>query len=501
MSRLRLWFVIGTLFAGFAPSSALAKAEENPRPNFIFILADDLGYAELGSYGQQKIRTPHLDRLAAEGMRFTAHYSGNAVCAPSRCVLMTGLHPGHAQVRNNREVKPEGQLPLETGTTTLPRLLQHVGYATGAFGKWGLGPVRSTGDPLRQGFDRFYGYNCQRVAHNYYPTYLYDDDERVQLENPEFAAHQKLPEGVDTNAPASYAGYVGSDYAPDLIHAAAREFIRAEHERPFFCYVPTPVPHLAIQVPDDSLAEYAGAFPDDPPYVGDKAYLPHRTPRAAYAAMITRLDREVGRLMDLVDELKLTERTVFVFTSDNGPTYNRLGGSDSDFFASAGGFRGLKGSLYEGGVRVPLIVRWKGTIPPGAVSDRISGFEDWLPTLLELAGAANVVPTDMDGISLAPTLLGRRQKPRPFLYREFPGYGGQQSLRVGDWKLIRQEWITRRGSTDRSRTELYNLAEDPDESHDLAMTNPDRVLQLINLMQRQRVPSRTFPFPRLDGEP
>jgi len=500
MTPLRIWLCAGSLAAGLLSGPPLAAAELT-RPNFIFILADDLGYAELGSYGQTKIRTPYLDQLAAEGMRFTAHYSGNAVCAPSRCVLMTGHHPGHAQVRNNREVKPEGQFPLEVDTVTLPRLLQRVGYATGAFGKWGLGPVGSAGDPLRQGFERFYGYNCQRVAHNFYPTYLYDDAGRVPLNNPEFSAHQRLPEGLDPTAPSSYAGFVGNDYAPDLIHAAARDFIRTQRNRPFFCYVPTTVPHLAIQVPKDSLAEYAGAFPNDPPYVGDKAYLPHRTPRAAYAAMITRLDREVGRLMELVDELELTDRTVFIFTSDNGPTYGRLGGSDSEFFESAGGFRGLKGSLYEGGVRVPLIVRWKSTIAPGTVSDRISGFEDWLPTLLELARASDLEPANLDGISFAPTLLGQPQPPRPFLYREFPGYGGQQFVRVGDWKLIGQNMISRRGFAVLPRTELYNLAEDPSESHDLAKTQPARVHKMIELMQDQHVPSKAFAFPRLDGEP
>lgn len=500
MTPLRICLLAGSLVVGGLSWSG--GATETPvRPNIIFILADDLGYAELGSYGQTKIRTPHLDRLTAEGMRFTAHYSGNAVCAPSRCVLMTGLHPGHAQVRDNREVQPEGQFPLQAGSITLPRLLQRVGYATGAFGKWGLGPVGSAGDPLRQGFNRFYGYNCQRVAHNYYPTYLYDNAERVPLDNPDFAAHQKLPEGADPDAPSSYAGFSGRDYAPDRIHAAARDFIRACRDRPFFCYVPTTVPHLAIQVPPDSLAEYAGAFAEDPPYVGDKAYLPHRTPRAAYAAMVTRMDREVGQLMDLVETLGMTERTVFIFTSDNGPTYDRLGGSDSEFFGSAGGFRGLKGSLYEGGVRVPLIVRWPGRIAPGSVSHRVSGFEDWLPTLLELAGAPDQVPDSIDGISLAPTLLGGEQPARPFLYREFPGYGGQQFIRVGDWKLIRQNWITRAGSAARPRFELYHLAEDPAESRNLGATRPERVLELTRLLRQQHEPSAAFPFPRLDEEP
>jgi arylsulfatase A-like enzyme len=461
-------------------------------------MADDLGYAELGCYGQSKIRTPNIDRLANAGMRFTSHYAGNAVCAPSRCVLMTGLHPGHAQVRDNREVKPEGQSPLLKDTATLARLLQQAGYTTGAFGKWGLGPVGSDGDPLRQGFNRFFGYNCQRVAHNFYPTYLYDNDQRITLNNPDFAAHQKLPPETDPNDPASYKRYQGQDYAPDLIMEAARDFIRSNHDKPFFCYVPTTVPHLALQVPDDSLAEYQDAFPEDPPYTGNKAYLPHHSPRAAYAAMVTRMDREVGRIMQLVDELRLTDQTLFVFTSDNGPTYERLGGSDSDFFGSAGPFRGLKGSLYEGGIRVPLVAHWPGHIQPGTISDRLTGFEDWLPTLLEIAGHQNLTPSDLDGISFASTLLGKPQSQRPFLYREFPSYGGQQFVRAGDWKLIRQDWNRRPNAKLQPRTELYNLADDPGETHDLTDSQPERVKTLLEILAKQRTPSETFPFPKLD---
>ncbi|MFM1942728.1 MAG: hypothetical protein RI897_1710 [Verrucomicrobiota bacterium] len=474
------------------------SAAPTPPPNIIFFMADDLGYAELGCYGQTKIRTPNLDRLANAGMRFTSHYAGNAVCAPSRCVLMTGLHPGHAQVRDNSEVKPEGQRPLLKDTATLARLLQQAGYTTGAFGKWGLGPVGSDGDPLRQGFNRFFGYNCQRVAHNFYPTYLYDNDQRLPLDNPDFPAHQKLPEDADPNDPASYKRYQGNDYAPDRIMAAARDFIRSNQDNPFFCYVPTTVPHLALQVPEDSLAEYKDAFPEDPPYTGNKAYLPHHSPRAAYAAMVTRMDHEIGRIMQLIDELGLTDNTLFIFTSDNGPTYDRLGGSDSDFFASAGPFRGLKGSLYEGGIRVPLVAHWPGHIQPGTTSDRLTGFEDWLPTLLEITGHKNLIPAKLDGISFAPTLLGRPQSERPFLYREFPGYGGQQFVRSGNWKLIRQDWNRAPNAKLQPRTELYNLANDPGEQHNLTTTQPERVKSLLEILNQQHTPSATFPFSRLD---
>ncbi|MGE5193524.1 MAG: arylsulfatase, partial [Deltaproteobacteria bacterium] len=390
-----------------------SSAAEAQRPNIVFLLCDDLGYGDVGCFGQKKIRTPNVDRLAAEGMRLTVHYSGNAVCAPSRCTLMTGKHPGHAFIRSNRQYRPgsEGQWPVPADEVMLPKILKDLGYTTGAFGKWGLGAPDTTGEPLRQGIDRFFGYNCQGVAHNFYPTYLWDNAKRRELKNPPFTAHQKLPPGADPNAPESYAQYSGRDYAPDLINEQARQFLRDHKDRPFFLYYPTTVPHLALQVPDDSLREYLGTFPEEP-YVGGRGYLPQRTPHAAYAAMITRLDREIGRLIDLVEELGLTERTIFVFTSDNGPLYDRYGGTDTDFFLSAGDFRGRKGSLYEGGIRVPCIVRWKGNIAPGTKSNRVTGFEDWLPTLLELIGAKDRTPAGIDGVSFAPTLTGKPQDPR-----------------------------------------------------------------------------------------
>ena len=475
-------------------------------PNLVFILADDLGYGDIGSFGQTRIRTPNLDRLAAGGMRFTRHYSGNAVCAPSRCVLMTGRHPGHAFIRDNRDANQgnrgafaEGQVALPAGTRTLPSLLKARGYATGAFGKWGLGPPGSEGDPLRQGFDRFFGYNCQRVAHNYYPTSLWDNATVRPLQNLAFAAHQKLQPGADTNDVATYQRFTSREYAPDLIHEQALRFVRDHRDRPFFLYLPTTVPHLALQVPDDSLAEYAGKFAETP-YPGGRGYLPHRTPRAAYAAMVTRLDREIGRLLDLLKELGLDEQTLVVFTSDNGPLYDELGGTDTDFFNSAAGLRGRKGSLYEGGIRVPLLVRWPGHIPAGRSSDRVTGFEDWLPTLLELVGQAGESPKEVDGISFVPTLLGREQAPRPFLYREFPAYGGQQSIVMGEWKGVRQKLLARAGQGGASggRLELYNLAKDPQETTDVAGQHPDVVARLERLLREQHSPSALFPFPALD---
>lgn len=473
-----------------------ASTSDSHKPNIIFLLADDLGYGDVGSFGQQKIRTPNLDRLAAEGVRLTHHYSGNAVCAPSRCVLMTGMHSGHAWIRANKEVQPEGQEPISAGTVTLAELLKEQGYATGAVGKWGLGPPGSEGDPLRQGFDRFFGYNCQRHAHNHYPTYLWDNDRRVVLENPEFSAHQALPAEADPNDPAAYERYRGAQYAPDLFSEAARAFIREHRDEPFFLYYATTIPHLALQVPEDSLREYVGLWPD-PPYTGDRRYLPHFTPRAAYAAMVTRMDREIGRIMDLVRELGLEEETIFVFSSDNGPAPQDLGGTDSRFFRSAGPFRGLKGSLYEGGIRVPTIVRWKGKIQPGRTSDYVSGFEDWLPTLLDLIGAEGFIPKGVDGISLAPTLLDVDQEPRRFLYREYPREGGWQAVRMGNWKGIRRHLLDEPPDLG---IELYNLKDDVAESQDVSSEYPEIVAEIERIMREEHVPSAVFPLAILDGQ-
>ncbi|MEW5976677.1 MAG: arylsulfatase [Acidobacteriota bacterium] len=450
------------------------RRKEVHKPNIIFILADDLGYAELGSYGQKKIRTPHLDRMAKEGMRFTQFYAGNAVCAPSRCVLMTGRHGGHAFIHNNREVEPEGQHPIPEEAVTVAELLKDQGYATAAMGKWGLGPPGSTGDPNRQGFDEFFGYNCQRQAHNFYPRYLWKNDAKVSLQGNE-------------------AGLTGAVYSHDVIELQAQTFIRKNQDKPFFLYLPFTIPHLALQVPEDSLKAYLGLW-EDPPYDGGKGYLPHPHPRAAYAAMVTRLDRTVGRILELLKELGLEDKTLVMFSSDNGPTYDRLGGSDSEFFESAGPFRGLKGSLYEGGIRVPFLARWTGRIAAGAVNDLPLAFYDLLPTLCEVAGSP--VPDNLDGVSFLPTLLSNSgQKPHLFLYWEFSGYGGQQALRLGDWKGVRQNLET--GVID---TELYNLARDPGETQNLAELYPEIVRRIESLMADNHQPSTWFPIAALDKD-
>ena len=444
------------------------------KPNIVLILADDLGYAQLGCYGETKIRTPHIDRLAAEGIQFTQAYSGSPVCAPSRCVLLTGLHTGHADIRDNKEIEPEGQAPLAAGMPALPRLLQNEGYATALVGKWGLGYPGSEGEPLSQGFDFFFGFNCQRKAHNHYPAELWRNTERIRLE------------GNDD-------GPTGRQYAPDLFEKEALDFIVANRERPFFLLFATTIPHLALQVPEDSLAEYAGLWPETP-YDGGKGYFPQAKPRAAYAAMVTRFDRSVGRIMALLGKLGLDRNTLVLFASDNGPTF-AVGGYDAAFFGGANGFRSQKGSVYEGGIRVPLIVRRPGFVPVGRGSSAIIAFQDMLPTLLEAAGASAHAPAGTDGVSRLSVIAGKAAAPdaRP-LYMEFPGYGGQQIARLGRWKAVRQDLLENPDAP----IELYDIENDPGERQDVASANLEVVAELKAVMVREHRPSEEFPFAALD---
>ncbi len=479
------------------PCQAAPETDAAARPpNILFILADDLGYRELGCYGQKLIRTPRIDRLAAEGVRLTRHYAGNAVCAPSRCVLLTGKHPGHAFVRDNHSTPPEGQLPIPAAEQTIAELLQAAGYATGGFGKWGLGGPGSSGEPLKQGFDHFFGYNCQAHAHSYYPSYLWNDDQRIPLTNkPPVPGHAGLAEGADPSDPASYAQFKGTDYAPDRIHAAAIDFLRTNRGRPFFLYYPSTIPHVALHVPDQELEPYLALGWKDPPFTRSRGgYTPHFTPRAAYAAMISRLDSEVGALLDTLDELNLADDTLVVFTSDNGTTHLH-DEVDYDFFASVGELRGLKGSLYEGGIRVPCIARWPGQIPPGTTSDVLSGFEDWLPTILAACGQTLSPDLTTDGRNLLPALAGQSFEPRAFLYREFGGYGGQQAIWSGRWKAVRQH--LRQGP---AAIELYDLEADPGETMNLAAGEPEEVARLDAIMIREHRQSAEFPLLGLDGD-
>jgi arylsulfatase A len=482
----------------FLLSCALTSLGHARKPNVILIMADDLGFTELGSYGQKKIRTPHLDKLAAEGMRFTACYAGNAVCAPSRCVLMTGKHPGHAYIRNNGEVKPEGQRPIPLSEVTIADLLKKEGYATGAFGKWGLGPPGSVGGPLQQGFDRFYGFNCQRHAHSYYPNYLWSDDRRVVLENnPPIPGHASLPKDADPADPRSYDIFKGQAYGPDRINEQVLNFIRGNKEKPFFVYYPTLIPHVALHVPDEELEPYLKLKWNDPPFTreGGYGYTPHFTPRAAYAAMITRMDRYMGNVFNLLKDLGLEKDTIILFTSDNGTTHLK-GEVDYDFFESVKPLRGLKGSLYEGGVRVPMIARWPGRVKASSQSARTIGAEDCLPTIIELLGLDDRVPDGVDGVSFAPSLLGKKQKERPFLYREFSGYGGQQAVWVGKWKGVRQKML--RKKKDPLEIELYDLDADISESRNIAAEQPKVVAEIRKLMAEEHTPSKHFPMRPID---
>jgi len=471
------------------------------KPNIVFILADDLGYRELGSYGQEKIKTPRLDELAGEGMRFTRAYSGNAVCAPSRCVLMTGKHPGHAVVRSNLGMKPEGQYPIPETEVTIAELLKEQGYTCGAFGKWGLGNTESEGNPNKQGFDRFFGYNCQAHAHSYYPATLWSDNKRISLNNdPEVPGHGSIPKGLDPADPASYAMFKGTDYAPDRINEQALAFIRKNKDGPFFLYYPSVIPHVALHVPDEELEPYLAQEWNDPPFTrnGGYGYTPHFTPRAAYAAMITRLDTYVGRVLDLIEELGEADNTIVIFTSDNGTTHLK-DEVDYDFFASVGELRGLKGELYEGGIRVPQIVRWPGKVEAGSITDVVTGFEDWMPTLLGLIGDEGATPKGIDGISIVPALLGEEQPERDFLYREFTGYGGQQAVYLGQkWKGIRSDLLRGNPKADPLQIELYDLESDPSESKNVAAEHPDIVKQIEGLMKSEHTNSEVFPIPVID---
>jgi arylsulfatase A-like enzyme len=502
--KLRIQFAAAGFLVVLAWMASGAYAAEPARkPNIVFVLADDLGYGDIGPYGQKIIHTPTLDKLAAEGMRFTQHYTGSPVCAPARCVLMTGKHPGHAFIRDNHEIGTwysfQGQLPLPSGEPSLPAQLKAAGYATLAVGKWGLGGVGTTGDPLKNGFDHFFGYNDQRHAHNYYPHYLIDDERKFAVTGNDNVSEKEglsITSGADPNDPASYASFIGKQYAPDLCNERALVFIRENKDRPFFVYYATTVPHLALQVPEDSLAEYKGKL-DDKPYPGGNGYLPHQYPHAAYAAMITRMDRDIGRMVQLVKDLGLEDNTVFVFTSDNGAVFP-LAGFDPRYFKSNAHLRGYKQDIYEGGIRLPLIVRWKGHIPDGTISDYVSGHEDWMPTLLDLIGAKELTPKTCDGISFAATLLGKHQPPRPFLYREFHGAGGQQSVRVGDWKLLHRNLLGTAKKPAAPTTELYDLATDPSEAHNASAGYPDIVARLQKIMDEQHTPSKEFPIPLLD---
>ncbi|MCC5939299.1 MAG: arylsulfatase [Lunatimonas sp.] len=488
------------IFAALSFACSLEDQSSKRPPNIIYILADDLGYGDLGCYGQEKIETPHIDALAAGGLLFTQHYSGSPVCAPARAVLLTGQHSGRAQVRGNDEWGErgdvwnylamladstlEGQRPIAEGTVTLGTLLQGAGYTTAIVGKWGLGAPHTVGVPNKQGFDYFFGYNCQRQAHTLYPLHLWENDRRVYLRNDTIAPNKRLPEGADPYALESYSDYFLTDYAPDIMFDRISNFVSKQQENPFFLYWATPIPHVPLQVPSKWIDHYVEKFGNEEPYLGNNSYFPARYPRATYAAMVSYLDEQVGRLVQQLKDQGIYDNTLIIFTSDNGPTFN--GGTDSPWFNSAGPFREAqgfgKGYLYEGGIRVPMIASWPEVIQAGSRSDHISAFYDVMPTLAEIAGVTETF--DSDGVSFFPALKGEKQPVHDYLYWEFPSYGGQMAIRMGKWKALRLNM-----QEETSEWHLFDLEKDPMEQVNLAGEHPELIQQVEEIVAQSHVPA------------
>jgi arylsulfatase A-like enzyme len=455
---------VSSLLPSCAGMSETATVQKK-RPNIIFILADDLGYGDLGCYGQETIKTPNLDQMAVEGMRFTDHYAGSTVCAPSRCALMTGLHTGHCWIRGN------ALLPLRPEDVTVAELLKKAAYQTGIIGKWGLGEAGSTGIPNKQGFDYWFGYLNQRHAHNYYPEFLWRNEEKVPIEG------NKLP----APEPGGWGRSVErATYSHDLFAQEALSFVERNRDKTFFLYLAFTIPHANNEAGQNGME-----VPSLEPYA-DKDW---PQPQKAHAAMITRMDRDIGRLFGKLKELGLDRDTLVMFSSDNGP--HKEGGGDPDFFRSSGSLRGYKRDLYEGGIRVPMIARWPGKIKPGSISNHICAFWDFLPTCCELAGIET--PQGLDGISMLETLLSRtdQQKKHEFLYWEFHEQGKKQAVRMDDWKGVRLNVA----KDPDGPIELYNLKDDIGEKHDVAGQHPDIVAKIAEYMKLSHAPSEHWPLP------
>tara|TARA_A200000113_G_scaffold78739_1_gene69693 strand:- start:1430 stop:2875 length:1446 start_codon:yes stop_codon:yes gene_type:complete len=455
------------------------KPKNSKPPNIIYILADDLGYGDIGVYGQTLFETPNLDRLAKGGMQFLQHYSGSTVCAPSRSALMTGQHTGHTFIRGNSErgftLENEGQYPLASEELTIAEALKEAGYRTAAFGKWGLGYPGSEGAPNSQGFDQFYGYNCQRVAHNYYPTHLWDNQLKEDLK------------GNDGNT--------AQTYAPELIHQKALSFLEENKDAPFFMFYPSVIPHAELVAPEEYMVKYRGKFLPENKYVNAKkkdgysvsGYNSQEESHAAFAAMVNILDDQVGEIMDKVHELGIAENTLIIFTSDNGP--HKEGGADPDYFDSNGPLKGYKRDLYEGGIRVPMMAYWPSKIQPGSTSNHPSAFWDFFPTAIEIAGVKKEF-AGIDGISFLPTLVGKEQKSHPYLYWEFLERGGRQAVLMNQWKGIRLNMAKNPDAP----IELYRLTDDIGEENNLAQEYPQIVKKMDRLMKEAHVNSEIFSF-------
>lgn len=445
-----------------------------PKPNIIYILADDLGYGDLSITGQQKFATPNIDKLAKDGMLFTQHYAGSTVCAPSRSALLTGQHTGHTFIRGNKEIGPEGQYPLDSSVVTISELLKSGGYVTGAFGKWGLGYPGSQGDPNNQGFDEFYGYNCQRMGHNYYPYHLWDNQTKEILEG--------------------NSGRNTGTYAPEIIHQKALSFIEKNKDTTFFMYYPSIIPHAELAVPEEYLAKFRGKFLPEKNFDGiddgeeykNGGYGSQKESHAAFAAMIYLLDQQVGEIRKKVEELGIAENTIIIFTSDNGP--HTEGGADPEYFNSNGNLRGFKRDLYEGGIRVPMIAYWPNKIKANSTSNHISAFWDFMPTISDIAKLDT--PSNIDGISFLPELLGKEQEEHNFLYWEFHERGGKQAVRIGDWKGVRLNMKNNRDAP----VELYNLSTDIGEKNNIAADNLEMVNKISKIMDNEHTFSNEFSF-------
>ena len=459
LSELKLRFLLAAFVLGLIGIQTNAHAAS--QPNIVYILLDDAGYGDLSCYGQKKFKTPNIDRLAAEGMKFTDHYAGSTVCAPTRCVLMTGKHTGHCFVRGNREVQPEGQAPMPAEIVTLPRVLKQAGYTTGAFGKWGLGAPGSASDPAEH-FDVFYGYNCQRQAHTYYPTHLWHNTKKIMLDE--------------------------KTYSHTMINDQALKFIEDHKAGPFFCFMPITIPHAAMHAPEEYVAPFRKKFPQFESKIGKYRGPQVKNPIAAFAGMMTLMDEGVGEVLDLLKELNIDDNTLVMLSSDNGP--HKEGGHDPIFFDSNGKLRGFKRDLYEGGIRAPLLARWPNKIKAGSKSSHASAHWDILPTFCELAGID--APASGDGISFVPTLMGKadQQRPHDYLYWEFYEQGGKKAARFANWKAVQVNI----NKDPNSPIQLFDLSKDIGEATNVASNHPDLVKSAKAIFADAHTPSPLWKF-------
>lgn len=470
------------------------------KPNIIYILADDLGYGDLGVYGQTKIETPNIDALAKEGMMFTQHYTAAPVCAPARASLLTGLHGGHASIRGNDEWEErgdvwnyrtmindstlEGQRPMPENTVTMAQFLKEANYKTGIVGKWGLGAPQTQSIPTEMGFDYFFGYNCQRLAHTYTPVHLYENEHRVYLNNDTIAPHEGLSKDSDEFSTAAYAKFTQPDYSPTLIFDKMMGFIEANKKGPFFMYWASPIPHVPLQAPQNWVDYYVDKFGDEEPYFFKSergSYFPTRYPRATYAAMISYLDENVGKLVAYLKKEGLYDNTLIIFTSDNGPASD--GGADPEWFNSGGVLQGQagrgKGYTYEGGIRVPMIAAWPSKIKAGSTSHHISAFYDLLPTFNEIANVKTDYKTD--GISFYNALTNSGvQKQHEYLFWEFAGYNGQVAVRMDNWKMI---W--KNINKGNKAVELYDLDNDIQEKNNVMEQHPEMLKKFYEILKKE----------------